>query len=128
MDRKSLIKKLDKLIRPWFISSSRRDRRGYYQCPLVNQWYPASEMQVAHFIDRKIQSTRYEKDNLIFCSKSSNIWDAQKMVEGYKSQHHKDFEEHLGPEKVDKLVSMSKTLEPLTIDQLKHYIDEYTCK
>lgn len=47
------------------------------------------------------------------------------MVEGYKSKHHKDFEEYLGEEKVAKLLEMSKVLVPLTEKQLLDYLEEY---
>ena len=67
----------------------------YYTCPLKNKKYPVELMQVAHFIDRGCMALRYSLFNCHLISKASNEYDAQVQVEGYKSKHHKEYEEWL---------------------------------
>ena len=62
-------------------------------CPLKKQSYHKDQMQVAHFIDRQCMTLRYSLFNCHLISKASNEYDAQIQVEGYKSKHHKEYEE-----------------------------------
>lgn len=67
----------------------------YFTCPLKNKKYPVDQMQVAHFFDRHILSLRWDLFNCHLISKESNEYDSKIMVEGYKSKHHKEYEELL---------------------------------
>lgn len=83
-------------------------------CPLKKQSYHVSKMHVAHFYDRGIMNTRYDLINCHLVSANSNTFDAQVQVEGYKSKHHKEYQEFLiqeyGQEEFDNLTSRSKEL------------------
>ena len=67
---------------------------------------------------------RYDLNNVWLISEQSNTWDAQTQVEGYKSLHHKEFEEMLkkeiGEEKFNNLLS---TKNNLRIFKRKNYIE-----
>ena len=67
----------------------------YFTCPLKNKKYPVDQMQVSHFFDRHILSLRWDLFNCHLISKESNEYDSKIMVKGYKSKHHKDYEEFL---------------------------------
>lgn len=82
----------------------------YFLCPLKNRNYKASEMEVAHFIDRGIMVTRYDLTNCHLISKQSNTWDAQIPMDGYKSKHHYDYEMWLGEDTVKSLREKSKEI------------------
>lgn len=99
--------------------AKRKGMSGYVYCPLKNTWYPEHKMQVAHFIDRGIMSTRYDLDNINLISEQSNVWDAQIPKEGYKSKHHHDYEKSLGPKIVEKL---RKKAEELILMNKEDYI------
>jgi len=64
-------------------------------CPIKKKLVDTFNMQVAHFIDRQCMALRYDLNNCHLISKFSNEYDAQIQVEGYKSKHHKDYEEFL---------------------------------
>ena len=68
---------------------------NYIFCPLKNKNYPKENMQVAHFFDRHILQLRFDLFNCHLISKESNEYDSKIMVEGYKSKHHKDYEQWL---------------------------------
>ena len=67
----------------------------YYTCPLKNKKYPVDQMHACHYYDRAIMSLRYNLRNVHLISAVSNTYDAQVQVEGYKSKHHKEYEEFL---------------------------------
>ncbi len=70
--------------------------RNPQYCPIKKRHYNLSEMQVAHYIDRgKSMWTRYDLTNCHMISSQSNMWDAQILVDGYKSKHHKEYQEFL---------------------------------
>jgi len=122
-------KKLRNLIRQYFLETSKHNTEtGEYYCPLKKRWYPKREMQVAHFIDRNKYCTRYEEDNLLLVSKASNVWDAQKDCEGYKSVHHKDFAEYLGQSTVTRLENLSKGDCRLDSEFINYFINYYRKK
>lgn len=81
-------------------------------------------MQASHFIDRATMSTRYDLDNVWLISSQSNTWDAQVSEEGYKSKHHKDFEdfliEKIGTKKLNNLLDRSNII---TIFAKEDYIE-----
>lgn len=101
-------------------------RNGYNKilCPIRNTYFSENKMQASHFIDRSKMCTRYDGDNVWLISSCSNMWDAKEQVKGYKSKHHKDYEEFLiykiGQEKLNDLVEKS---ENFCILQRKDYID-----
>jgi hypothetical protein len=66
-----------------------------YWCPLKKQSYHKDKMHCCHFIDRQCMVTRYDLKNVHLISAVSNTFDAQIQVEGYKSKHHKEYEEFL---------------------------------
>jgi hypothetical protein len=68
----------------------------YIFCPIKERKYHKSQMEVAHYIDRGYSMwTRYNEMNCKLISKQSNSFDAQIIVEGYKSKHHKEYTEYL---------------------------------
>lgn len=98
-----------------------REGNSYYMhCPLKNRSYPQDKMECAHYIDRAIMNTRYDLTNVHLVSKQSNSYDAQVQVEGYKSLHHKDFEEYLGEQIVKDLRERSQIIK---IFQREDYIE-----
>ena len=84
----------------------------YYACPLKNKKYPVDQMHACHYIDRQCMALRYDLRNVHLISAVSNTYDAQVQVEGYKSKHHKEYEEFLieeyGSEVLDFLREKSK--------------------
>jgi hypothetical protein len=64
-------------------------------CPLKKQSYHKNDIHCCHFYDRAIMSLRYNLKNVHLISAVSNTFDAQVQVEGYKSKHHKEYEEFL---------------------------------
>ena len=116
------LKKLsDYWLRNWLLS---KQDSTYYFCPLKKKSYSADNMHVAHFIDRGIINTRFCLINCHLVSASSNTYDAQIQVEGYKSLHHRDYElyliEEYGEEAVEDLKRRGKELKMFT---QKEYIE-----
>ena len=64
-------------------------------CPIKKQSYHKDKMHCCHFYDRSIMSLRYDLKNVHLISSVSNTFDAQIQVEGYKSKHHKEYEDFL---------------------------------
>lgn len=93
-------------------------------CPIKKKLVDTYNMQVSHFIDRGVMSLRYDLKNCHLISKFSNEYDAQVQVEGYKSLHHKEYEEFLiaryGQEAFDNLKLRGKELKMFT---KKDYIE-----
>ena len=83
-------------------------------CPIKKRMVDTYNMQVAHFIDRQCMALRYDLRNCHLISKFSNEFDAQVQVDGYKSKHHKEYEEFLveeyGSEVLDFLREKSKEI------------------
>ena len=67
----------------------------YLHCPLKNKKYPVDQMHACHYIDRQCMALRYNLRNVHLISAISNTFDAQVQVDGYKSKHHKEYEEFL---------------------------------
>lgn len=97
-----------------FLLFTAEKRNGKIFCPLKKSYFSEDKIQVAHFIDRAVMNTRYDLDNCHLISESSNVWDAQIQQEGYKSKHHKEYEdwlkEKIGEEKLQNLLHNSKEL------------------
>jgi len=93
---------------------------NYIFCPLKNKSYPLNQIECAHYIDRAIMNTRYDLTNVHLVSKQSNSFDAQVQIDGYKSLHHKDFEEYLGSQIVKDLRERSKIMK---LFQREDYIE-----
>jgi uncharacterized protein with ATP-grasp and redox domains len=91
-----------------------RQESTYYFCPLKKREYSADNMHCCHFYDRGIMSLRYDLRNVHLISAVSNTFDAQVQVEGYKSKHHKEYEEYLveeyGSDVLDFLREKSKKI------------------
>jgi hypothetical protein len=83
-------------------------------CPIKKQSYHRDQIHVAHYYDRGIMNTRYDLINCHLISSNSNTFDAQVQVEGFKSKHHREYQEFLineyGQEEFDKLTERSKVL------------------
>ena len=98
--------------RQYLLKNAERKYYGKIYCPLKKRLYHESRMHVAHFYDRSRMCTRYHPDNVHLISEQSNVWDARVQVEGYKSRHHKEYEEYLkekiGEEKFENLLELSK--------------------
>lgn len=103
-----------------YLLNSTPSRNSYYFCPLKKGWYHESKMHVAHFFDRSKMSTRYDLINCHLISESSNSYDAQIVIDGYKSKHHKEYEDWLifryGKEEIESLKLKSESLEVFTKD------------
>lgn len=115
-----LKKQADYWMRQYLLRET-ESRFGKYFCPLKKAWLPANQIEVAHYIDRNVLSTRYDLENCHLVSKQSNSFDAQTPAEGYKSLHHKDYAEYLGEETVKKLLDISSEL---TIFARHDYIEK----
>lgn len=101
-----------------------------FYCPLKKKWFPNEKlMHVAHFYDRGIMNTRYDLINCHLISSLSNTFDAQVKIEGYKSKHHKEYQEFLinkyGQEEFDKLTERSKKLVILTKEDYIKIINKF---
>ena len=92
----------------------RNHTHQYYTCPLKNKKYPVDQMHACHYIDRQCMALRYNLRNVHLISAISNTFDAQVQVDGYKSKHHKEYEEFLveeyGSEVLDFLREKSKEI------------------
>lgn len=73
-------------------------------CPIKKRSYHKDQMHSCHFYDRGIMSLRYNLRNVHLISAVSNTFDAQVQVEGYKSKHHKEYEEFLVSEYGDSVL------------------------
>lgn len=98
----------DYWLRQYLLKLTKRNGLNQIYCPIKKKFYSEDKMQVAHFIDRNKNSTRYSLENCNLVSSQSNMWDAKTPHEGYKSKHHKEYEDWLGSEKVQKLLDKSK--------------------
>lgn len=98
--------------RQYLLKKSKKNGYGQIYCPIKKQFYNRNKMQAAHYIDRAKMCVRYHEDNVWLISSQSNTWDAQKQVEGYKSLHHKEYEEYLiqkiGKKRLKNLFELSK--------------------
>lgn len=98
-------------------------------CPIKKKLVDTYNMQVAHYIDRQCMALRYDLKNCHLISKFSNEYDAQVQVEGYKSLHHKEYEEFLieeyGQEAFEDLKSRGKELKMFTKKDYINYINKY---
>lgn len=92
----------------------RKAGNNYIFCPIKKKNFPQENMHCCHFYDRGIMSLRYDLKNVHLISAVSNTFDAQVQVEGYKSKHHKEYEEFLvneyGSDVLDFLAEKSKEL------------------
>lgn len=98
-------------------------KNGRIFCPIKKKWYKPSDMHVSHYIDRAIYHLRYDLRNCHLISKDSNINDSNVLVEGYKSLHHKEYEEYLGEELVKTLKEESKNIRMLGEKYYKEIIE-----
>lgn len=94
LSNSELKKVADHWLRQYLLKATAGFGERYY-CPIKKRSYHKSDMQVAHFIDRACMVLRYSLFNCHLISKASNEYDAQIQVEGYKSKHHKEYEEFL---------------------------------
>lgn len=101
-------KAADHWFRKYLLSKAKRNSFDKIYCPLKKRWYSEDMMHVCHYIDRVKTILRYDETNCILCCKESNTIDAQTNVEGYRSLHHKDFEEFLGEEDLAYLLTQAK--------------------
>ena len=89
-------------------------RETFIWCPIKKKTYHKNEVHCCHYYDRGIMSLRYDLKNVHLISAVSNTFDAQVQVEGYKSKHHKEYEEFLvneyGSDVLDYLAEKSKEL------------------
>jgi hypothetical protein len=116
-----LKRQADYWFRYYLLKKVKRDGIRKIYCPLTNRYYSEKYIHICHFIDRgKSMPLRYSEDNCILCSSYSNTFEAQELVEGHKSLHHKKFAEYLGEKKVGKLLELSNKL---TIFARQDYID-----
>lgn len=116
----------DKELRKYLLLNTQH-KGEYYFCPIKQKWFHESKMHVAHFIDRGIMITRYDLTNCHLISEASNSYDAQIVVKGYKSKHHKEYEEFLieryGENTVQDLKNKSTILDVFTKDDYINVIN-----
>lgn len=122
---KELKKQADIALRQYLLKTTPK-KNGKYYCPLKKKYYPPHKMQVAHFIDRGVYHLRHDLRNCHLISEDSNVWDAKVVVEGYKSLHHKDYEEYLGKEMVEQLKKESTEYKVLQIEDYEEIIKKLT--
>ena len=101
----------------------------YLWCPIKKRTYHKDKMHCCHFIDRGIMSLRYDLKNVHLISAVSNTFDAQVQAEGYKSKHHKEYEEFLveeyGDTVLDFLREKSKELKIFYKDDYIKVINKF---
>ena len=103
---------------------------GKYFCPLKKRWYSCNKIQVCHYIDRGYSMwTRYLLKNCHLMSEETNCWDSKISVDGYKSKHHKEYEEFLveeyGSEVLDFLREKSKEIKVFYKDDYIEVINKF---
>ena len=107
----------------------RNHSHQYYTCPLKNKKYPVDQMHACHYIDRQCMALRYNLRNVHLISAISNTFDAQVQVDGYKSKHHKEYEEFLveeyGSEVLDFLREKSKEIKIFYKDDYIEIINKF---
>lgn len=99
---------LKKIADHWLRQYLLKNTTGFgerYYCPIKKRSYHKSEMHCCHYIDRQCMALRYDLRNVHLISAVSNTYDAQVQVEGYKSKHHKEYEEFLIEEYGDAVLS-----------------------
>lgn len=110
--------------RQYLLQKAKRNGLGQIWCPIKKRFYNEDKVQASHFIDRSKMCTRYHENNVWLISEESNVWDAKKLVEGFKSKHHKEYEEFLleeiGEKNIKELLDLSKNY---CIFAKKDYID-----
>lgn len=95
-----------------------------YWCPLKKQSYHEIDIHCCHFIDRGIMELRYDLKNVHLISAVSNTYEAQIQVEGYKSKHHKEYEEWLLEEYGDDVVKdLRERSKIIRVFQREDYIE-----
>lgn len=109
----------DKRLRDFLLKTT-PNKNGRYMCPIKRRRFPAHKMNVAHYIDRRIYHLRHDLRNCHLISEESNVWDAKVLVKGYKSLHHKEYEEFLGKEMVEQL---KKEAEKIRVVERQEYLD-----
>ena len=103
-----LRKVCDFWFRKYLMKLSGVGEKGFILCPLTNIKVRVENAHVCHFVDRARMSLRYSEDNCVLCSKYTNTIESRISEEGYKSLHHKKFEDFLGAEKIEKLKTLSE--------------------
>lgn len=103
-----------------FLLSKTDIKNGMIFCPLKKRWFSVEKMQVSHFLDRGNLSTRFELDNCHLISEQSNCFDSKQVIDGFKSLHHKEYEEFLlfeiGEKRLEELKNKNNSLEVFTKD------------
>lgn len=97
-----------------YVLENAEKRNGKYYCPLKEQWYAEDRMHLCHYIDRGIIKHRFDLDNVHLISSVSNTFEAQIPAVGFKSKHHKEYEEYLilkiGEKKFNNLLGSKNNL------------------
>lgn len=107
----SQLKKMaDYWLRKYLLKIVKRNGLNKIYCPIKEKYYDEKKMNASHFIDRSCMHLRYDLNNVHLISEQSNVWDSKVPVEGYKSLHHKEYEEWLGEKKVKILERNSKNI------------------
>jgi len=95
LSNSDLKKVADYWLRQYLLKNS-ENVNGKYLCPIKNKWYTPDKIQVCHYIDRGYSMwTRYFLKNCHLMSEETNCWDSKILVNGYKSKHHKEYQEYL---------------------------------
>lgn len=93
-------------------------------CPIKEQSYHKSQIHACHFYDRSIMSLRYDLRNVHLISAVSNTFDSQVQVEGYKSKHHKEYEDWIKEEYGENvLIYLAEKSKELKIFYKEDYIE-----
>lgn len=115
----------DYWMRQYLLKTAERNNRNQIYCPLKKKWYSEDKMQASHYVDRNRHCTRFNLENVHLISLQSNMYEAQVMVDGYKSLHHKEYSEWLGEKKVQKLLEMSENLCIFTQSDYIEFIETF---
>ncbi len=113
--------------RQFLLNEATRDDFNRIKCPITNKYYSADKLHVCHIVDRAKMNTRYDQDNVFLGSSYSNTFEAQEMIDGYTSLHHKRIEDHFGKDYVNKLYDKAEEIKLMDredyIDIIKKYKD-----
>jgi len=108
------LKKLgDYWLRKYLLNKTEKINNKVY-CPLKKKWFIEDQIHCCHFFDRSVIHLRFDLRNVHLISSISNTFDSQIQVEGYKSKHHKEYEEYLinkiGVKNIDEMLQIKNNL------------------
>ncbi len=120
-----LRKVCDYWFRRYLIKVGGFEGKDFILCPLTGGRTKMENIHVCHYIDRARMILRYSEDNCVLCSAYTNTFEAHVKEEGFKSLHHKKFEDFLGAEKIEKLNNLSQEVVVYSKDDYINMINKF---